>query len=133
MEVSYNGGATWNSVLQFDNADVLDGTFRRYQYRCHRNRCHRLGAIEQSNSGNMKFRFGFAERKFRLDGRRQPQDHWRNCGIALPRNLQSNDLELHYRRGSTLTVTIDKTSMNENGGTAIGTVTRTSAMHLAQH
>ena len=128
LQVSYDGGGSWTEIMAFDNTDarnahiVIDssltvstvvggGTIRNQ--------------LINPTSGNMQFRWGL------LNG----GDHWwwavdnikvRGSVNALPFQGISDPTTWNFTTAEapTLTITIDKISMNENGGTAVGTVTR---------
>ncbi len=128
VQVSYDGGTNWIELLAFDSNDARNarivigastpvgavvggGTVRN--------------ALNNSASGNMVFRFGvlnagnnwwWAVDNIKITGQVVGVPFQ---GIALPTLWNFRTAE-----APTLTVSIDKTSMSENGGTAVGTVTR---------
>lgn len=128
LQVSYDGGTNWIELLAFDSSDARNarvsigstatvgtviggGTVRN--------------ALVNPTSGNMIFRFGllnagnnwwWAVDNIKVTGQ--------VVGVPFQGISSASIWNFTTAEAPTLTVTIDKTSMSENGGSAIGTVTR---------
>ncbi len=127
MQVSYDGGSSWNNVLQFDNSDVLNARVKVDSTGLVSGTgVTLLGPLNNpvSAAGVMQFRFGitsalagwFAIDNVKISG----------GVVGVPFQGISSTTQWNFKTADapTLTVTIDRISMSENGGTAVGTVTR---------
>ena len=121
IQVSYNGGGSWTDLAQFDantsNSHVVissTGTTGATP----------LSPLNNPSSGTMLFRFGqqfnsggyLAIDNIKITGE--------VTGVPFQGFSDSSQWNFKTAEAPTLTVTIDKTSMSENAGTATGTVTR---------
>ena len=132
VEVSYNDGATWNPLLFFGDAN---NTNEARNDRIVVSSASTVGQfiggatvdapLQSPASGLMKFRFAY------LEG----ENNWwwavdnlmirgEKAGIPFAGIDDPTTWNIRTAEAPTLTVTIDRASMNENGGTATGTVTR---------
>ena len=122
VQVSYNGGASWIDIAQFDSS--VENT-RVVISSTGVTGATQLGTINNPTlSGSLVFRFG---QQFNAGGY-LAIDNLKITGgiVGLPFQGFEDPTAWNFTTAvaPTLTVTIDKTSFSENGGTAIGTVTR---------
>jgi hypothetical protein len=128
VDVSYDGGTTWNALLQFDGSvpgSVPDGKISIDSTGLITGPSGALvGTLSNPSSGSLQFRFGelgtlggwFAVDNVKIQGGVNGVPFQ---GISSPATWSFTTAE-----APTLTVNISPASMSENGGSATGTVTR---------
>ena len=132
VEVSYDNGASWGPLLFFgDAANTNEARDNRIVVSSANTFGQFIGgatvdaALTSPASGQMKFRFSY----------REGENNWwwavdnvtiRGEKAGVPFAGISDPTVWNFRTAEapTLTVTVDRASMSENGGTAVGTVTR---------
>lgn len=131
LEVSYDGGTNWTKLLELNPSNTDNGAPFAKQ-----NLNERLvtggvtgggaaiGAVENPSSGSLVFRYqvtGGNDWWWAIDNLKITGDY-----VGVPYAGLKDPLfwEFTTPESPKLTLTIDKTSMSENGGTAVGTVSR---------
>lgn len=132
VEVSYNDGGSWNPLLFFGDANnTNEARNNRIVVGSSNTPGQQIGGatvdapLQSPASGLMKFRFAY----------RQGENNWwwaldnmvirgEKAGIPFAGIENPTVWNIRTAEAPTLTVTIDRASINENGGTATGTVTR---------
>ena len=126
VEVSYDGGSTWVDLAHFDNSDVTNSHFTFSNTGVTGTGITRTGtnALNNPASGSMVFRLSLQSALngwLAVDNIKVTADV---VGLPFPGITDPTTWSFTTAEAPTVTVTIDRTSMSENGGTATGTVTR---------
>ncbi len=124
IEVSYDGGTNWTQLLQLDNTNTTGNIPAAPAPAPANVNEHRSITVSNPNSGMMTFRFG-------LTG---TNDYWwaidnvritgSTFGTPYDGTIDPTAWNFSTAEAQTLSVALNASSIVENGGTTIGTVTR---------
>ncbi len=124
IQVSYNGGASWVDLAQFDGADVTSSRIVINSSGASGPGVTSLGSLNNPTSGSLVFRFGMQFAAGGWFGIDNLSIFGNITGLPFAGFTSSTQWNFKTAEAPTLTVTVAPPTLGENGGISVGTVSR---------